>query len=116
MNETTIYIPSLQLIDYVEKNEVAWQICDSLIEFSSAKGYEFTDEHKQGYEVKNNDMLSVLANAKECQVFNPETDDCAGFEDLTEWSECKGLLILVDNELLLCIAPCDKYEVLAMTA
>lgn len=116
MRRTKIHIPIQNLIEFVKTNEVAWQKCDSLIEFSHAEGYEITEEERNEYEVKNNEMLDALANAEVCQVFNPKKDDWGGFEDLVEWSEGKDLLILIDNELLLCIAPCDKEQVLAMLA
>lgn len=116
MRRTKIHIPIQNLIEFVKTNEVAWQKCDSLIDFSHAEGYEITEEERNEYEVKNNEMLDALANAEICQVFNPKKDDWGGFEDLVEWSEGKDLLILIDNELLLCIAPCDKEQVLAMLA
>lgn len=109
-------IPAQPLAEYVAKNEVAWQMCEGLIEFSRDAEYEFAEGEKEEYEERNTEMLTLIKNAKECRVFNPETDDCAGFEDLTEWSEGKDLLILVDNVLLLCIALCYMEQVLAMAA
>ncbi|MDE7089589.1 MAG: hypothetical protein K2O54_05670 [Prevotella sp.] len=112
MNDNKINIPVQQLVEYVKKHEVAWQMCDSLIEFSHTEEYEFTNEEQEEYEIKNNQMLSVIANAKECQMFNPDINNSIVFEDLVKWSKSKDLLILVGNELLLCIAPCDKECVL----
>jgi len=116
MNETKRLIPVQKLMKYVKTNEVAWQMYDSLIEFSHAERYEFTESKENEYEVKNIEMLSVIANAEEWQVINPEKDDWEGFENLIEWSEKNDLLILIDKELLLCISPCDKERVLAMLA
>ncbi len=114
--ETTIQKHIQKLIEYVKTNEVAWQKCDSLIEFSHVEGYEFTETEKNEYDVKFNEMLAALMNAEVCHVFNPKKDDWRGFEYLIEWSEAKDLLILIDNELLLCIAPCDKEQVLTLLA
>lgn len=109
-------IPALPLAEYVAKHEVAWQMCEGLVEFSRDAEYVFAEGEHEEYEEKNNEMLSLIRNAKVCRVFNPETDDCSGFEDLTEWSEGKDLLILVDDEVLLCFAPCNMEQVLAMVA
>lgn len=114
MNKKKTYISTLPLFNYVKANEVAWQMYDSLIGFSNATCNGFTENKNNEYDVKNEEMLAILANARECVVFNPEIDDCSGFEYLTEWSESKDLLILVNNKLLLCIAPCEKSEVLSM--
>ena len=37
MNDYNTYIPTRQLAEFVMKNEVAWQMCDSLIGFSFAE-------------------------------------------------------------------------------
>ena len=55
-----------------------------------------------------------MESGQSCQVFNPKSDQYGGFEDLVEWSNEDDLLILVDNELMLCIAACDKTKVLTM--
>ncbi len=116
IDKNNAYIAVRLLIEYVRKNEVAWQMRDSLVEFSRAEGYELAEEENEEYEVKNSEMLAFLANASECKVFILETDKCEGFENLLEWSNDNDLLILVDKELLLCIAPCDKEQVLATVA
>ena len=38
MNDYNTYIPIRQLAEFVMKNEVAWQMCDSLIGFTRAEG------------------------------------------------------------------------------
>ena len=38
MNDNNIYIPTQQLVEFIMKNEVAWQMRDSLIGFSCAEG------------------------------------------------------------------------------
>ena len=38
MNEYNTYIPTRQLAEFVMKNEVAWQMRDSLIGFTRAEG------------------------------------------------------------------------------
>lgn len=107
-------IPAQQLAEYVKNNEVAWQMCDSLMNFSQDEGQELIEEVEKEYEVHGSKLLSLICNAKRYFVFDPESDDSPCFEDLIDWFGDKDLLILVDNELLLCIAPCDKDKVLAM--
>ena len=65
-------------------------------------------------EVQNKGLITILESGQSCQVFNPKSDQYGGFEDLVEWSNEDDLLILVDNELMLCIAACDKTKVLTM--
>lgn len=115
MNDYNTYIPTRQLAEFVMKNEVAWQMRDSLIGFSCAEGSELSVEDKE-YDYENNQMFSILADAKNCKIFDSELGDRKGFEDLIEWSVDEDLLVLVDNELLLCIASCDKKQVLDMVA
>lgn len=109
-----IYIPSRQLIKYVNENEVMWQFCDSVIEVSYADQSMIPKEEKDEYEDRNNNMLSIIQNAGMCSVFNPKSDNCKGLENLLEWADEQDLLILVDGILLICIASCDKKKVLAM--
>lgn len=116
MKETKIYLSAQQLLEYVEKNEVAWEEFDSLIEFTRAEDYVFAENEKEGYNMRNNEMLEIIRGSKECVVFDSNADDPSGFEDLVNWSEGKDLLVLVDNTLMLCIAPCDKEQVMAMVA
>lgn len=115
MNYNNTYIPTQQLAEFVMKNEMAWQMRDFLIGFTCAEGNELSVEEKEyGYE--NNQMFSILADAKNCKIFDSELGARKGFEDLIEWSVDYDLLVLVDNELLLCIASCDKKQVLDMVA
>ena len=104
-------IPANLLVGYVMTHEVAWQICDSLMEFSHIGQTRADIEEK---EVQNKGLITILESGQSCKVFNPKSDQYGGFEDLVEWSNEDDLLILVDNELMLCIAACDKTKVLTM--
>lgn len=104
------------LSEYVAMNEVAYQMCGGIIQFSLEESVKVSEMENEEHEVQNNELLSLIKNANECRVFNPRTDGCKGFEDLIEWSNGKDLLIIVNEELLLCIAPCDMEQVLAMVA
>lgn len=114
MNKNMINIPVKKLSEYVVKNGVMWQMRDSLIEFSCAEGVGGASEDNKEYEVMTNEMLTVLADAESVQIFNHKLDDSDGFQDLIEWSRDGDTLILVDDELMLCIASCDKEQVLDM--
>lgn len=116
MKGKDICISIQQLLEYVERNEVAWQKCDTLIEFSRAEGYELSEDEKDIYDIHNNEMLHIIKNANKCVLFNPEVDDTSCFEDIIEWSEYKDILVLVDDTLMLCIAPCDKDKIMTMVA
>lgn len=111
----TIKISAQQLAEYVKNNEVPWQMHDTNITFSWKESHEFfgEDDRLENEEL-NCRMFNVLVNSEDCVVFDPKTDDNSCFEDLIEWTEGKDLLILVDNILLICIAPCDEEQVLAM--
>lgn len=108
-----IYIQTQTLVEFIKKNEVAWQMYDSLIEFSCAEKYGLTAEEKKDYDIKNSEMLACLANSQSCKLFNPKYDNHEGFNELIKWSGDKDLLILVDERLMLCIALCDKKFVLS---
>lgn len=108
-----IYIQTQTLVEFIKKNEVAWQMYDSLIEFSWAEKYGLTAEEKKDYDIKNSEMLACLANSQSCKIFNPKYDNHEGFNELIKWSGDNDLLILVDERLMLCIALCDKKFVLS---
>lgn len=60
MNYNNTYIPTQQLAEFVMKNEVAWQMRDSLIGLTCAEGNELSVEEKEyGYE--NNQMFGTVA-------------------------------------------------------
>lgn len=102
-----------ELIEYVSENEIVWQMCDSLIEFSHADD-ELMDDEKDEYYARYNDMLSVLKNARVCQVFDIEKNGWGAFGDLVDWANRSDMLLLVDEDLMLCIAGCDEDLVLRM--
>ena len=104
MKETKIYLSAQQLLEYVEKNEVAWEEFDSLIEFTRAEDYVFAENEKEGYNMRNNEMLEIIRGSKECVVFDSNAHS-------DRWDN-----FILDNTLMLCIAPCDKEQVMAMVA
>lgn len=113
MVESVTNTPAQRLAIYVSQNEVAWQMRDTLIEFSC--GARDNGSHND-CDQSNARMLTLIRNAKECRLFHPTQDDNTGLEDLIHWSKSGDTLVLVDNELLLCCAPCDKEIVLSTIA
>lgn len=52
-----IYIQTQTLVEFIKKNEVAWQMYDSLIEFSCAEKSGLTAEEKKDYDILNSATL-----------------------------------------------------------
>lgn len=109
MDTENVNIHPQRLFEYALRNEIACQKFDSLMEFSCPQ-----NDMKE-CDIRESEIINILRNANQCIVFDPKKENCSGFEELIEWSQEKDLLILIDNELLLCIVPCDKKHVLSMT-
>ena len=112
MEKNSILIQPQALFEYVDANEVVWQGRGSLIEVTRDKDYHFAKDEKAEYDVVNAELLDILKRAQQCRVFDPATDDCLGFEDLVRWSISDDLLVVIDDEVLLCIAKSDKHRVI----
>lgn len=109
-------IPVWVMVDYVENNEVAYQMVDSLVTFTQVDNDVTLENLGDTGITSHNDFLYMLKNAERCVVFDSKTNDCSGFEDLVKWSQNNDLLVLVDDGLLLCVASCDREKILGMVA
>lgn len=86
------------LIDYINQNQVAWQKWGGLIEIS----HDAT--------LPNCPDISNVVD--KCEVFDVVSRDemlRTPFHDLTEWSTEDDVLVLGDDNILLCI-PAPEFE------
>lgn len=104
---------------YIENNQVEFQFCDGLIEFTSIDG--FYDEEDVECDILNHvvEMNTAIKEAKEIKVVDAAEfmeDRDAVFYEFARWTEGKDLLLLVDDQLLVCIPGCDKNKFIAEAA
>lgn len=104
---------------YIENNQVRFQFCDGLIEFTSIDG--FYDEEDVECDILNHvvEMNTAIKEAKEIKVVDAAEfmeDRDAVFYEFARWTEGKDLLLLVDDQLLVCIPGCDKNKFIAEAA
>lgn len=87
-----------KLINYVKENKIVCQKAEELIE---AIDDQQIQPHIEVISLVENSVIIEMANREE--MF----DSC--FEELAKWSTADDVLILVDNEVLLCI-PKQEYK------
>lgn len=80
------------LVNYVNANQVVWQKWDGLIEVSGANQPHNNPEFRESIE-----KCDIIEETER------ETMLETSFHDLAEWSTDTDMLILCDNEILLCI-------------
>lgn len=101
-------IPIMPLLDYVKQEEVVWQEFGSLMEVSYAHDSERAEDSKDEY------LYATLSSASECTIFDAESEEGEGFEDLIGWSHPSDLLVKVDDDILLCISSKEKDAIMMM--
>lgn len=99
------------LSSYIENNQVEFQFSDGLVEFTSADG--FYDEMDVECDILKRvvEMKMAIIEANEIKIveateFMEDHDDA--FYEFARWTTGKDLLLLVDNQLLVCIPACHK--------
>ena len=87
-----------KLINYVKENKIVCQKAEGFIEV-------IDDQQIKPYI----EVVSLVENSVIIEMANREEmfDSC--FEELAKWSTADDVLILVDNEVLLCI-PKQEYK------
>lgn len=86
------------LIGYINQNQVAWQKWDGLIEVSH-------DATSPNYP----EISDAVAKCDRFKVVSPNEMLNTSFHDLTEWSTEDDVLVLGDEEILLCV-PGHEFE------
>lgn len=86
------------LIDYINQNQVAWQKWDGLIEVShNATSPNYPE------------ISDAVDKCDRFKVVSPNEMLNTSFHDLTEWSTEDDVLVLGDEEILLCV-PGHEFE------
>ncbi|MBR5803076.1 MAG: tetratricopeptide repeat protein [Bacteroidaceae bacterium] len=95
-------IDKLKLVDYVKKNKIVYQKAEELIETIDEQQFQTLVE-----------VISLMENCAIIGIVNREDmfDSC--FKELAEWSTADDVLILVDNEILLCVPKNEYIKLLA---
>lgn len=99
------------LLNYIEKEQIAFQFSDGLLTFTKpGKEYDESD-FVLGIADEINEMKSVIKNSVSLKTVSKEDfyDDDLGFAEFANWSVKRDLLILVDDSLLLCLPNYDNY-------
>ena len=93
-------IDKLRLVNYIKKNKIVFQKAEALI--------ETIDEQQFQTQVE---VASLIENSV-IEIVNREDvlDSC--FRELAKWSTADDVLILVGNEILLCVPKNDCMKLL----
>lgn len=99
------------LLNYIEKEQIAFQFSDGLLTFTKpGKEYDESDS-VLGITNEIEGMKSCIQGANCLRTMSKEEfyDDDLGFAEFANWSVKRDLLILVDDSLLLCLPNYDNY-------
>lgn len=100
------------LLEYIKTEEIAFQFIDGLMVFTKPHTNVYLDEYDEN-EVE--DMKTAIKDCKTLKVVKPndvmnhDYHDI-GFNEFARWSQPNDLLILVDDNLLLCLPNYENYN------
>lgn len=100
------------LLNYIDKEQIAFQFSDGLLTFTKpGKKFDESDFYL-GIADEINEMKSVIKNSVSLKTVSKEDfyDDNLGFAEFAKWSVNQDLLILVNENLLLCLPNNENYE------
>jgi len=94
-----------QLLDIIEREQVAFQFGDGLICFTKTEEECGSSDLNQELQNEVKEMRLSIYQAKSISKIDKESllDDRLGFAEFASWSNENDTLILVDNHLLICI-------------
>lgn len=102
------------LLEYIKTEEIAFQFIDGLMVFTKPHTNVYLDEYDEN-EVE--DMKTAIKDCKTLKVVKPndimnhEYHDI-GFNEFARWSQPLDLLVLVDDNLLLCLPNYKTHDVI----
>lgn len=97
-----IMIDKEKFINYVIDNQIVWQPCDGLIE--TGKGSEFSNII---------DVAKAISESRDFEIVSRDQMLKGAFHDLAEWSTDTDVLILVSDDVLVCV---PKHEIVKFAA
>lgn len=95
-----------KLIDFVSslnKGEMLYQYPDCLLEVIGDSQTPLAEEKQN--------LIDVISQAQSIENISKSDAKCYGFDDLADWANDIDYLLLVGDDLLLCISPMDKTKV-----
>ena len=95
----------LNLLNYIDKRQVAFQFGDGLINFTKPCAEYDAMDYEIGLPDTVAQMKSYISESHNIKIIEKESllDDELGFADFAAWSNKNDTLVLVDHSLLICI-------------
>lgn len=104
-----------KLLDYIEREEVAFQFGDGLMCITHPDGDYGDEDLAQSMAHDIEEMMQFIADSQNIRVVQKEDvvieGDKLGFNEFAHWSIDTDLLILVDNGLLICLPNAETRNV-----
>ena len=97
-----IMIDKEKFLNYVKENQIVWQPSDGLIE--TGNGSDFSDII---------DVVKAIEESSDFEIVSRNQMLEGTFHDLAEWSTATDVLILVSDDMLVCV---PKHEIVKFAA
>lgn len=91
-----------KFLNYVIDNHIVWQPCDGLIE--TGEGSDFSNIL---------DIVKAISETRDFEIVCRDQMLKGAFHDLAEWSTDTDVLILVSDDVLVCV---PKHEIVKFAA